>query len=568
MLDRPERNSPTIAAPRSRRCAASVSLLLALLGAGTIAEAGVILVPREQPTIAAALAVANDGDVIQLAHGIYADPFAFGLVGVTLRGDPREPAAVVVAPTAKRPNNPFVVDSAPSGGALGFEGITFGGFVEYNITSRSLTITDCRTAIDDLDRSVAFNVSAGVLSVDRFVVPDLGSQPTDAPLFTLTTGAATLKDLDIGTGKRPAMKFADAVSVLEGCSIVNLTLGTIPALHIVGGEVAVLDSNFASINEVSGIFSSDASITVVGTSFNGVGTSKGSNSKGLFIAGPSATIIDCTFTGCGGFNANGAGASIKSPTILVKNTTFIDNNPVGAGAGALFLQGVGTIQNVDFIGNHSDFRGGAMRSVGAFTIDACLFEANSAGDGDGAVSIQGSCAFYGCTFKDNHAGDGVGGMDILGGAVTVRIGLGVFVECEFQGNVAGADGKPIGYGGAVAVVDGKGAFDSCTISGNVAQDLGGGIYIDPSLGELLLENTTICSNVPDQLVGSYTDLGGNVICGCLGDLEGDGLIGPTDLAALLGAWGPCSCPADLNGDGEVGAADLAILLGAWGGCKS
>ena len=52
------------------------------------------------------------------------------------------------------------------------------------------------------------------------------------------------------------------------------------------------------------------------------------------------------------------------------------------------------------------------------------------------------------------------------------------------------------------------------------------------------------------------------------DFNGDGSVGPFDLAILLGNWGPCpdqgACPADLNGDGEVNAFDLAMLLGAWG----
>ncbi len=57
------------------------------------------------------------------------------------------------------------------------------------------------------------------------------------------------------------------------------------------------------------------------------------------------------------------------------------------------------------------------------------------------------------------------------------------------------------------------------------------------------------------------------ICGgppCPADLDGDGVVGPADLATLLGAW---STPfADLNGDGITGAADLAMLLGEWGPC--
>ncbi len=50
-----------------------------------------------------------------------------------------------------------------------------------------------------------------------------------------------------------------------------------------------------------------------------------------------------------------------------------------------------------------------------------------------------------------------------------------------------------------------------------------------------------------------------------GDLDGDGMVGPADLATMLGSWGVCpDCPADLDGDGAVGPADLATLLGNWG----
>lgn len=51
--------------------------------------------------------------------------------------------------------------------------------------------------------------------------------------------------------------------------------------------------------------------------------------------------------------------------------------------------------------------------------------------------------------------------------------------------------------------------------------------------------------------------------GVFGDLDGDGAVGPADLALLLGAWGAGGGSADLDGDGAVGPADLAQLLGAW-----
>jgi hypothetical protein len=52
---------------------------------------------------------------------------------------------------------------------------------------------------------------------------------------------------------------------------------------------------------------------------------------------------------------------------------------------------------------------------------------------------------------------------------------------------------------------------------------------------------------------------------CPADLDGNGSVGPGDLATLLGGWGGGGA-ADLDGDGTVGPADLTAMLGAWGSC--
>ena len=50
------------------------------------------------------------------------------------------------------------------------------------------------------------------------------------------------------------------------------------------------------------------------------------------------------------------------------------------------------------------------------------------------------------------------------------------------------------------------------------------------------------------------------------DIEGDGVVGSSDLGALLAAWGSSAATAlDLDGDGVVGSGDLGILMVAWGG---
>ncbi len=71
-----------------------------------------------------------------------------------------------------------------------------------------------------------------------------------------------------------------------------------------------------------------------------------------------------------------------------------------------------------------------------------------------------------------------------------------------------------------------------------------------------------CSNSWDGICVNEA----NSLCAapCPADLNGNGNVGPQDLALLLGAWGTPA--ADLNGDGITGPADLALLLGAWGPC--
>lgn len=78
-----------------------------------------------------------------------------------------------------------------------------------------------------------------------------------------------------------------------------------------------------------------------------------------------------------------------------------------------------------------------------------------------------------------------------------------------------------------------------------------------------------CSDANPPIEGVDYFIGGIENDRCSLDLNGNGEVGPDDLAILLGGWGPCppgDCFADLNHDGFVNAADLALILGGWGGC--
>jgi hypothetical protein len=53
-------------------------------------------------------------------------------------------------------------------------------------------------------------------------------------------------------------------------------------------------------------------------------------------------------------------------------------------------------------------------------------------------------------------------------------------------------------------------------------------------------------------------------CPCPGDVDGDCIVGHSDLGVLLSQWGTAGPEGDLDGDGTVGHSDLGILLGDWG----
>ena len=115
------------------------------------------------------------------------------------------------------------------------------------------------------------------------------------------------------------------------------------------------------------------------------------------------------------------------------------------------------------------------------------------------------------------------------------------------------------------------------VSGNVAGGTGGGLYATNS-SLLTLVGTRVCGNTPDQIAGPVQldeDSCQQLVCAdcdldppCPADLDGDGVVGGSDLAQLLADWGCLGedCDADLNADGSVGGPDLATLLSVWGDC--
>lgn len=62
---------------------------------------------------------------------------------------------------------------------------------------------------------------------------------------------------------------------------------------------------------------------------------------------------------------------------------------------------------------------------------------------------------------------------------------------------------------------------------------------------------------------------GSAQTNCSGDINGDSVVGVSDLLIVIDAWGACGfvCEADLDEDGFVGVSDLLVLIDQWGVCS-
>ena len=276
-----------------------------------------------------------------------------------------------------------------------------------------------------------------------------------------------------------------------------------------------------------------------------------------------------------GSNETGSMCFHSTPTFV--NCTFIDNGAEEPGefnlGGAMYnLNGAPVFIDCRFIGNRGGF-GGAFSTWESGPDPShhplfvrCLFKGNSGHWGGAMANLRSNPTLIDCTFEDNTAfrsggailNDGFDGPDFW-------ISRPVLENCSFTGNSAIDDGGAITNMGSS-----ESTITNCQFSLNTAQVAGA--IMNTGMSFSTLTDTTLCGNMPDQIIGTWHDMGGNSILleclpPCPGDLNGDGIVDGADLSALLGDWNQAGSAADIDGDGLVDGFDLTLLLGSWGLCS-
>jgi predicted outer membrane repeat protein len=292
-------------------------------------------------------------------------------------------------------------------------------------------------------------------------------------------------------------------------------------------------------------------------------------------------------------------------TFIRMYSCLFDGNEADSEGGGLYLKTGSSdddseIINCTFRNNSAYHGGGGIYCNDDINITNCVFESNttqSTGNGGAGIYCDEFCqnaTISNCTFIDNYSENGGGGLSAFGGGgwQSDRV---ILRDCVFENNRGSSGGALRFYNGLLEISDcivtdnhseyGGGFFiaelsstsfiDNCTISNNQASE-GGGIYFYQSTSwPLLLTDTTVCGNLPDQIYGNLTDNGGNIIrnecpIDCP-DINGDGYVNVSDLLIIIDQWGvtdsPNNSPADLNFDGIVDVVDLLIVIDNWGACE-
>ena len=250
----------------------------------------------------------------------------------------------------------------------------------------------------------------------------------------------------------------------------------------------------------------------------------------------------------------------QSSDTRIRGITFRNGDSMGDPGGAIVITDSSPrVFDCIFESNLGSYGGAIHATGGAPWIRDCVFTGNGGSKG-AALSITagvGRAVVERCAFQSNLSTDD-------GGALFLRDPDVRILESSFDGNLTNDQGGAIRTNGAGTV-----EVDACSFVGNTAGVAGGGLWIASSVA-VSVKDSLFDENAPDDVDGAFEDLGGNDFgeepTPCPGDLDGDGVVGGSDLGLFLVVFGTDDPTGDLDGDGVVGGGDLGFLLVGWGLC--
>lgn len=280
--------------------------------------------------------------------------------------------------------------------------------------------------------------------------------------------------------------------------------------------------------------------------------------------GPDVTIID-------GTNTDASLASLVHCNEPARLQGFTFQNADGGtpvsqdgtsivGGGVRVLVGAPVIEDCRFINCHSGYGGGMHVAGTDILIRNCHFDGCSASANAGALLvINGQATIEDCSFNDSNA-------TLMGGGLHVVNGTGHAIRSSTITNNVSIDGGGISWHNLVTEYPLE--ITDCIITGNSSKNPGGGIRSITGSQPVVFTGTTVCDNEPDDMYGAYVDEGGNTLCMCPADINGNGVVEVDDILVIIAQWGTDGPQGDINHDGIVNIEDLLEAINAYGPCAN
>lgn len=471
------------------------------------------------------LGIADDGDEIWVAAGVYAPAAAGGdrNASFSLKSGVSIYGGFLGGETSREERDPFFNVTALSGDLNGDD--------QPEFVNRGENSYQVVTAVDVAD-----------LVLDGLTVR---GGYADGPGF-----GATPASRDQGSG----LNVYFATPLIVGCRFIDNWSGNHGALND-HGACTLIDCEFESNHSAqfgAGLYiHHDAETFAEGCAFRfntAVGAGAGAYTRSMH----GAMVMNCSFFGnqadhgAGFYQAEGSATHVEScvfsentgvtagggiygerasPTVI--DCTFIDNfaglgvqggdgGGGGSGGGAIwFTGGTATVRDCRFLRNQASFGGACYNIENAIaTYENCLFTLNEAHEAGGLYSLTADAIVRNCRFIANqaHSGDfSVGGglsnyfsstfvvdchfernsAELGGGGVYSEGAAPRMLNCTFVGNQA--TGENHGRGGGV--MNGyftEAVYANCVFSGNHA-NLGGGVC-NFAFSEARFVNCSFASN--------------------------------------------------------------------------
>ena len=508
-------------------------------------------VPEDYLTIQDCINSADDCDVCLVAPGTYIENIDFLGKAITLRSEEGATNTIIDGHQA----DSVVIFSSHEGEDSVIDGFSIvNGYAEYDENGGGIYCNGSAPTI------INCTITGNGTDDDGGGIHCIGASPT----ITNCTISANSTD-DSGGGIYCA---AASSPTLSNCTI------SANSSDYNGGGIYCADASSLTINEStiseniaahgSGIYCTEASLTMTDSVLSGNITSGENGSGGGIFSGEQAelTITTCTISensasfGGGIICINTSFPTIEESTISGNSATqgggifctassptidhcTITGNSADLGCGLYFVSSSPTITSCAISENSaagiSDSKGGgAYFYDSTATVEESTITGNSADLGGGVHCVSSSLSITNCTLSGNDASFG-------GGIIYVNAFSSMITNSAIAGNSAS-------YGGGICCSSSSLAIENCTFTGNDAF-LGGGVYSSyessPTIENSILWEDSALED-PEiflssgSLVVTYSDVQGG--------WPGDGNIDDDPLFVDPGYWDDGGTPDDLEDD--------------------